>query len=62
VNAKVHEWLHAGTSQVWVIDPQTKSVMVYRSAREVAALTEADTLSAPDLLPGFALPVVEIFE
>ena len=62
VNAKIHDWLQAGCVQVWVVDPQTKSVMVYRSTREAAIFTQEDTLTAPDLLPGFSLPVGEIFE
>jgi Uma2 family endonuclease len=45
-----------------VIDPQTQTVMVYRSAREVSVFALEDTLTAPDLLPGFSLPVAEIFE
>jgi Uma2 family endonuclease len=62
VNAKIRDWLDAGCLQVWVVDPQTKSVMVYRRTREISFFGENDTLSADDLLPGFALPVAEIFE
>ena len=62
VNAKIHDWLQAGCVQVWVVDPQTKSVMVYRSTREASIFTQEETLAAPDLLPGFSLPVAEIFE
>jgi Uma2 family endonuclease len=36
--------------------------MVYRNAREASIFTHEDTLTAPDLLPGFSLPVGEIFE
>lgn len=62
VNVKIHDWLQAGCVQVWVIDPQTQTVMVYRSAREVTVFALEDILTAPDLLPGFSLPVAEIFE
>jgi Uma2 family endonuclease len=62
VNAKIYNWLEAGCVQVWVVDPQNKTVTVYRSRREVAVFTLEDTLTADDLLPGFSLPVAEIFE
>jgi Uma2 family endonuclease len=62
VNAKIHDWLDAGCVQVWVVDPQTKSVMVYRSARDISVFTESDTLAAPELLPGFSMSVAEILE
>jgi Uma2 family endonuclease len=62
VNAKIHDWLDAGCVQVWVVDPQTQSVTVYRNPREASIFKSEDTLYAPDLLPGFSLPVAEIFE
>ncbi|MCC6124668.1 MAG: Uma2 family endonuclease [Pirellulales bacterium] len=62
VNAKIRDWLQAGCVQVWVVDPQTESVMVYRSPRDIAVFAEQDILTAPELLPGFSLPVAEIFE
>lgn len=62
VNAKIHDWLDAGCVQVWVVDPQTQSVTVYRNTREASIFKHEDILSAPDLLSGFSLPVAEIFE
>jgi Uma2 family endonuclease len=62
VNAKIHDWLQAGCVQVWVVDPQTQTVMVYRGLREISVYALDDAITAPDLLPGFSLPVAEIFE
>jgi Uma2 family endonuclease len=62
VNAKIYDWLRAGCVQVWVVDPQNKTVMVYRNRSEAAVFTLEDTLIAEELLPGFSLPVAEIFE
>jgi Uma2 family endonuclease len=62
VNVKVQDWLKAGSRMVWTVDPQSKTVTVYRNNREATIFTVADTLTAEDLLPGFALPVAEIFE
>ncbi len=61
VLAKVQDWLDAGSRQVWVIDPQTRTVTVYRSRREISVLEASETLSAEDLLPEFRFPVAELF-
>ncbi|MCC6123699.1 MAG: Uma2 family endonuclease [Pirellulales bacterium] len=62
VNAKIDDWLRAGCVQVWVVDPDGKTITVHRSRREIAVFTLEDTLAAEDILPGFSLPVAEIFE
>ena len=61
VLAKTQDWLAAGCAAVWVIDPETQSVTVYRRDRDILVLAAADTLSGDDVLPGFTLPVAEIF-
>jgi Uma2 family endonuclease len=61
VNAKVQDWLEAGAAVVLVVDPQTKTVAVYRRPQELHLLNQDDTLRLPDLLPEFALPVQDIF-
>ncbi len=62
VSAKIQDWLDAGCRLVWVVDPQTRTVTVYRSRSEIVVLTAGDTLLVGDLLPGFSVPVGEIFE
>ena len=61
IQAKVKDWLDAGVRLVLIVYPGSRQIAAYRSLREVTILTDADTLSAPDLLPGFACPVSEIF-
>jgi Uma2 family endonuclease len=61
VLAKVQEWLDAGCRAVWVADPRTQSVTVYRSRSEIAVLTVAETLDGGELLPGVKLPLGEVF-
>ena len=61
VAEKVAEWLAFGTDTVWVADPYARTVTVHRSGQEPVLLGEGDTLTAETLLPGFALPVREIF-
>jgi len=62
VFAKVVEYLRAGVDVVAVIDPETRTVSVCRPRMLQEILREADTLTLPDVLPGFAVPVARLFE
>ncbi len=57
---KVDQWREAGCPLVWVVDPQRRVVTTY-SASERRVLRQDDTLTADDILPGFALRVGDIF-
>ena len=57
----MNDWLAAGTRVVLVINPRSRTVTVYRSRTDIVQLTEVDRLTIPDLLPGFACPVSELF-
>ena len=61
VEEKVFAWLDAGTKMVVVINPQQRSVTVYKSPSDITALTEADVLIGGDIVPGFRLAIREIF-
>lgn len=59
---KVRHYLDAGCRVVWVVDPEVREVMVYRAGSNlIERLREADSVSEPDLLPGFALPIASLF-
>ncbi len=62
VEAKVLAWLDAGTRMVIVVNPQERVVCVYRSRTDVEVLSEEDTLEGRDVVPGWSLPVREVFE
>lgn len=59
--AKVQDWLGAGAATVWVVDPRTQTVSVYGPRGSAHVLSAADRLAGDDVLPGFDLPVAEIF-
>jgi len=61
VTAKVQDWLAADCRGVWVVDPATKTVTIYRSLDRIVVLSQSDILSDDDLLPNFSLPVGEVF-
>jgi Uma2 family endonuclease len=62
VLAKMQDWLDAGCRAVWVADPRTRTVTVYRSRSDIVVLGESETRSDGDLLPNFKLSVSEVFE
>lgn len=59
---KVGEYLDAGVSVVWVIDPPALSVHAYSAEHPVQVLRVGDTLECPEILPGFAVPLAKFFE
>jgi Uma2 family endonuclease len=59
---KLREYFAADVKLVWVIDPRARRVHVYRSVVDRRELTETDTLSGDDVLPGFTAPVGALFE
>ena len=59
---KAHMWLRHGVRLVWVADPDTRTVDVYRQDGPVITMTEDDVLDGAPVLPGFTLPVREVFE
>jgi Uma2 family endonuclease len=61
VLAKAQEWLQSGCTAVWVVDPDTKTVTVYSTRPQTLFLSEQDALACEELLPGFSLPVSQIF-
>ncbi len=61
VEAKVDEYVQAGVSLVWVVDPPTRSVRVHRADGTLADLREDDELDGENVLPGFRCPVRELF-
>jgi Uma2 family endonuclease len=59
---KVADYLSAGVKVVLVLDPYTKTASVYRPDAPPQALTADDTLTIPDVLPGFSTVVRDFFE
>ena len=61
VEAKVLEWLDAGTRMVIVVNPRTRSVRVHRSPSDVVTLTVDHVIDGEDVVPGWSLVVSRIF-
>lgn len=62
VEAKVLDYLQAGTRMVWLVRPRTRTITVYKSKQDIRLLTEKDTLEGDEVLPGFSIGVEAVFE
>ena len=58
---KVNEYLTAGVLLVWVVDPEDKVVLVHQLGKQASEVVEGQNLDGYDVLPGFSLPLVELF-
>ncbi|ELS04888.1 hypothetical protein Xen7305DRAFT_00046240 [Xenococcus sp. PCC 7305] len=58
---KMQEYLNNGVKLGWLIEPSAKIVEIYRIGQQVEVLTNPQTLSGEDILPGFTLDLSEIF-
>lgn len=58
---KVEEYLAAGVDRVWVVSIRRRTVQVHRSGAEPETLGIDDTLRDDEILPGFSLPLSDLF-
>lgn len=58
---KIANYLAAGTL-LWVVYPEDRTIEVYRPGKPVEVVDEDGTLSGEGVLPGFTLPVRDIFQ
>ena len=61
MTAKIREYLAVGVDRVWIVDRQRRKVRIHRSPEQVETLEIGDTLRDEDILPGFSLPLSELF-
>jgi Uma2 family endonuclease len=62
VVSKVGEYFDHGTTQVWLVLPSQREVYVYSAPTQVRIFTDLDTLEGEPLLPGFQLPLANLFQ
>lgn len=61
VAEKVAQLLEAGTQLVVLIDSRTRTVALHHQSGAIERLTDTDTLTFGDVLPGFECSVRELF-
>ena len=62
MQAKRHDYFNAGCHLIWEVDPELRIVNVYTTPTDRVTLTQSDTLTGGEVLPGFSVPVQRIFE
>ncbi len=60
VLAKVADWLSAGTTLVWIVDPGHRIARVYRQDGSETLVGPTEALSGEDVVPGFSCPLASI--
>ena len=58
---KLQDYFTAGVRLVWYIDPRNRTAAVYTSPEQCTVLDENGVLTGGDVLPGFELPLGELF-
>jgi len=58
---KVKQYFAAGCHTVWIVYPDRREIQILEATGTDRLLGSADTLEAPELLPGFSAPVNAIF-
>ncbi len=61
IKDKVAAYLAGGARLVWVLNPKRRQIRVHRTNGTTSALSGDDRLDGEDLLPGFSVPVNELF-
>ncbi len=61
IDPRVADYLSAGVKIIWIVYPATRSVWVVRGDGSAVRLTEAQEISGEDVLPGFTLPIRNLF-
>jgi Uma2 family endonuclease len=59
---KIFDYFQAGVRLVWVVFPRHRLVYVYDAPEKVRVIIAPDTLAGGDVLPGFHLPLDQLFD
>ncbi|MGO9467324.1 MAG: Uma2 family endonuclease [Isosphaeraceae bacterium] len=61
LNLKIEEYLRAGVRLVWVVDPEVRTIEVYRCDGTTQRLRENERLSGEDVLVVFECQIASLF-
>ena len=57
IHAKVADYLAAGASLVWILDPERRSATVHRTLLDRRTIAEDGALEGEEVLPGLTIPL-----
>jgi Uma2 family endonuclease len=58
---RVEQFLERGISLVWLLDPESRNVTVFRPGQQLVVLEESDELTGMNVLPDFRCRVADFF-
>ncbi|MGH7169159.1 MAG: Uma2 family endonuclease [Gemmataceae bacterium] len=61
IDRKLRDYFLAGVELVWVIDPKTQTAKSYTTPEDVQRIGKAGSLDGGSVLPGFCLPLKQLF-
>lgn len=61
MSRKLHDYFDVGVRLVWYFDPRRKTVKVFTGLETVELLSEGDTLTGGNVLPGFTLSIKSFY-
>lgn len=61
MDRKRGEYFQAGVRLLWVVDPVSRTVSVYTAIEDPVVLSEAESLTGGEVLPGFTLDLKSLF-
>jgi Uma2 family endonuclease len=61
MSRKLDDYFDAGVRLVWFVDPRKRSVKVFTGKKSSKELRESETLTGGRVLPGFSVPLAELF-
>ena len=61
IELKLNHYFEAGVRAAWVIDPVTQTAVLYSSRSRSKVIDIGGELTAPKVIPGFRLPLRDVF-
>lgn len=61
LNRRISQYLKRGVPLVWLVDPESRTVTVYRPNKNHFVLEETDEITGEDVLPGLRYRVADLF-
>jgi Uma2 family endonuclease len=61
LNRKISVYLGVGVQLVWIVDPKAETVTEHRPNAAEKTLEKGDVLTCDNIIPGFQLPLDELF-
>jgi Uma2 family endonuclease len=58
---KIEEYFGIGVDRVWIVEPDNRTVLLFRSTTDVQEFGAEDTLLGEGMLEGFELSVADLF-